>query len=59
MTSLGGHGAGYTQAVWLVASLIGAAVLVVLGLLYRRARAAAEVEEAERIIAEHEERDAR
>ena len=59
MTSLGGHSAGYTQAVWLVASLIGAAVLVVLGLVYRRARARAEVEEAERIIAEHDEPHAR
>ncbi len=54
MTPLGGHSAGYTHAVWLVASLIGAAVLLVLGLVYRRARAAAEVEEAERVIAEHD-----
>ena len=54
MTTLGGHGPGYTHAVWLVASLIGAAVLVVLGLVYRRARAAADVEEAERIIEEHD-----
>ena len=59
MTALGGHSAGYTEAVWLVASLIGAAVLLVLGLVYRRARTAAELEEAERIIAEHEGPDAR
>lgn len=54
MTSLGGHSAGYTHTVWLVASLIGATVLVVLGLVYRRARAAAELEEAERIIRDHD-----
>ena len=59
MTTLGGHRAGYTHAVWLVASLIGACVLVVLGLIYRRARAAAEVEDADRIIAEHDGPDAR
>ena len=59
MTSLGGHSAGYTHAVWFVASLIGIAVLVALGLVYRRARAAAEVEEAERIIQEHDGPDPR
>jgi len=59
MTALGGHGAGYIQGVWIVASLIGAAVLLVLGLVYRRARATAELEEAERVIAEHEGPDAR
>ena len=52
MTALGGHSADYTQAVWLVASLIGIALLAVLGVLYRRARAAHEVEEAERVIEE-------
>lgn len=59
MSALGGHSAGYIHGVWLVASLIGAAVLLVLGLLYRRARAATELEEAERVIAEHEGTDAR
>jgi hypothetical protein len=52
MTSLGGHSTDYTQAVWLVASLIGIALLAVLGIVYRRAREAHEVEEAERVIAE-------
>jgi hypothetical protein len=52
MSALAGHSASYTHAVWLVASLIGLALLVVLGLVYRRARAVTEVEEAERVIAE-------
>jgi hypothetical protein len=38
--------------VWLVASVIGGALLVVLAVLYRRARDAHELEEAERVIAE-------
>lgn len=52
MTALGGHSASYTHAVWVVASLIGAALLVALGIVYRRARSAHELEEAERVIAE-------
>lgn len=52
MNALGGHSADYTHAVWLVASAIGLGLLVVLGVVYRRARAAHELEEAERLIAE-------
>ncbi|CAN5701526.1 hypothetical protein BH11MYX3_BH11MYX3_06580 [soil metagenome] len=51
MSGLAGHSADYTHAVWLVASLIGLALLTVLGMVYRRARAATELEEAERVIA--------
>ncbi len=52
MSGLAGHSADYTHAVWLVASLVGIAVLAVLGVVYRRARAATELEEAERLIEE-------
>ncbi len=52
MSGLAGHSADYTQAVWIVASLIGLALLAVIGVIYRRARAATELEEAERLIAE-------
>jgi beta-lactamase regulating signal transducer with metallopeptidase domain len=49
---LGGHDASYVRAVWLVASAVGALALVVLGLLFRRARARAELDEAERVLAD-------
>ena len=52
MTALSGHSEAYTHAVWVVASLFGIALLAVLGILYRRARAARELEDAERLIAE-------
>lgn len=52
MTGLGGNTAEATRMVWIVASAIGAALLVVLGLVYRRARAQRDLEEAERLIAE-------
>jgi hypothetical protein len=49
---LAGHDAGYVRAVWLVASLVGALALAVLVVLYRRLRARADLEEAERILRE-------
>ena len=52
MNGLAGHSADYTHVVWLVASLLGIALLAVLGVVYRRARAATELEEAERLIEE-------
>ena len=48
---LGGHDPSYVRAVWLVASVFGAAALVVLVVLYRRVRRCAELDEAERILA--------
>jgi hypothetical protein len=52
MSALAGHSEAYTHAVWVVASLIGISLLAGLGFLYRRAREARELEEAERLIAE-------
>lgn len=52
MTGLAGHSASYTQLVWIVATMIGVAMLVGLVVVYRRARARAELEEAERVIEE-------
>ena len=52
--TLAGHDADYVRAVWLVASALGAGVLVVLAVAYRRARSSAEIELAERVIAEHD-----
>lgn len=52
MNGLGGHGAEATRMVWIVASVIGAILLVALGVIYRRARARRELEEAERLISE-------
>jgi hypothetical protein len=49
---LAGHDASYVRAVWLVCSALGALALVVLALLFRRARARAELDEAERVLAE-------
>ncbi|MBV8757153.1 MAG: hypothetical protein JO257_07765 [Deltaproteobacteria bacterium] len=49
---LAGHDASYVRAVWLVATAVGALALVVLVVLYRRLRARAELEEAERILGE-------
>jgi hypothetical protein len=51
---LGGHDAHYIHVVWLVASLIGIAVIVALVAIYRRAARRNELEEAERILAEHD-----
>jgi len=52
MSGLAGHTADHTQLVWLVASLLGAALLAVLAVVYRRARSQRELEDAERVIAE-------
>ena len=52
MTGLGGNTAEATRIVWFVASAIGGVILVALGLVYRRARAQRELEEAERLISE-------
>jgi len=49
---LAGHDPGYIRIVWLVASAIGALVLVALVVVYRRAARRAELEVAERVIAE-------
>jgi hypothetical protein len=51
---LAGHDPSYVRAVWLVASAFGALALVVLVALYRRARVRAELDEAERVLAEHD-----
>lgn len=51
---LAGHDASYLRAVWLVASGVGAVALAVLVALYRRARNRAELDEAERVLAEEE-----
>ena len=51
---LGGHEPSYVRAVWLVASGVGALALVVLVLLFRRMRAQAELDQAERVLAEDE-----
>lgn len=53
---LAGHDAYYVRTVWLLASAVGALALAVLGLLYRRARARAELDEAERVLAEDDHR---
>jgi hypothetical protein len=51
---LAGHDAHYVHVVWLVASAIGTGVLALLAVAYRRARSRAEVELADRVIAEHD-----
>jgi predicted histidine transporter YuiF (NhaC family) len=51
---LAGHDAGYLQAVWLVASGMGAGLLVALVAVYRRARAQRDLEEAEAVLAADE-----
>jgi hypothetical protein len=51
---LGGHDPSYIRIVWLVASATGVLVLVGLTVLYRRAGRRAELEVAERVIAEHD-----
>lgn len=51
---LGGHDSEYVRVLWLVASAFGVAVLVALALVYRRAARRAEIEHADRVIAEHD-----
>ena len=50
MTALGGHSAEHIAAVWLVAAAFGVAALGGLVVIYRRAAARRELEEAERVI---------
>jgi NADH:ubiquinone oxidoreductase subunit K len=50
MTALGGHSAEHIAAVWLVAAAAGVVALGVLIVIYRRAAARRELEEAERVI---------
>lgn len=51
---LGGHDSEYIAMLWVVASAFGLGVLVALGVLYRRAARRHELEQAERVIAEHD-----
>ena len=51
---LAGHDHRYVELVWLIASAFGIAALVVLAVVYRRAARRHELEQAEQIIAEHE-----
>lgn len=51
---LAGHDASYIALVWVVASVVGAAALATLFVVYRRAARRAELEHAERVIAEHD-----
>ncbi len=49
---LGGHDAHYIHLVWVVVSAIGAAAIVALVVIYRRAARRDELDEAERILSE-------
>jgi cbb3-type cytochrome oxidase subunit 3 len=49
---LANHDAAYIHLVWLIASLVGVTILAVLAVAYRRAAQRAELEHAERVIAE-------
>ena len=51
---LAGHDQEYLRALWLVVTGIGGAIVVALIIVYRRAAARHELEEAERILAEHD-----
>ena len=51
---LGGHDHHYLHLVWVIASGFGVAALVALAVIYRRAMRRHELEQAERIIAEHD-----
>jgi hypothetical protein len=52
MTALGGHSAEHIAAVWLVAAAFGVAAIGALVVIYRRAAAHRELEEADRVIEE-------
>ena len=54
MSALAGHDSAEIGLLWLVASLVGVAALVVLVIVYRRAAGRHAIEEAERVIAEHD-----
>ena len=51
---LGGHDHHYADLVWLIASAFGIAALLALAVIYRRAARRHELEEAEQIIADHD-----
>nr|HEX4316513.1 hypothetical protein [Kofleriaceae bacterium] len=57
--ALAGHDAAYLRAVWLVASALGLALILALGVIYRRARGRRELEEAEAVLAAHDADDHR
>jgi len=52
MTGLGGHSAEHIAMVWYVAAGFGVAAIAALILLYRRAAAHRELEDAERVLEE-------
>jgi hypothetical protein len=52
MTALGGHSAEHIATVWYVAAGFGIAAIAALIVLYRRAAAHRELEDAERVIEE-------
>ena len=52
MTALGGHSAEHIATVWYVAAGFGVAAIAALIVLYRRAAAHRELEDAERVIEE-------
>jgi hypothetical protein len=51
--SLAGHDAHYLTVVWAIACALGVVASLVMAVLFRRARKTAEVEEIDRILAEH------
>lgn len=51
---LAGHNSEYIAMLWVVASAFGISVVIALVVLYRRAARRAELEHAERVIAEHD-----
>ncbi|MFT3693466.1 MAG: hypothetical protein QM831_10030 [Kofleriaceae bacterium] len=52
--NLAGHDESYLHTVWAFASVIGVIVIIAFAVIYRRARRAAETEEVERILREHD-----
>jgi hypothetical protein len=52
MTALGGHSAEHIATVWYIAAGFGVAAIAALIVLYRRAAAHRELEDAERAIEE-------
>lgn len=52
--ALGGHDPAYLRLLWIVVSLCGLTALAILVVIYRHAKERAEVEQAERVIAEDE-----
>jgi beta-lactamase regulating signal transducer with metallopeptidase domain len=52
--NLAGHDAHYLAVVWAVACALGVAAILGMAVLFRRARKAAETEEVDRILADHD-----